>query len=1436
MGFLSDLLKNKTVNRFIQPQVSYIQKQIPRVRDVFQQGKQEVRQAVSSPQGFANAGRNYYQGQAVGFGNLANQMSRLNNRINPIQIAANKIYGGRPLQFNDKVDTTLNRYQPKSVIGQVGKIGAENAPYALLPGLKMPGVVGRIASPIAKSIAMNSIRGLENAGYGAAMNIGQGKSAQETLRNAPLNFAVGGAANAVFSPKVTGRALSKAGQNLLGYLKSRPTISNYVGLQNQIAKATTSQEVKNILASHPWTKPLADGNIVKPTLDKLIQLTEPQRIGEVLDQELRRLNPTINVNNYQAGKSGGFVLNPFSTEPTGAGNVGGDLGNGTKTLTTGNGLKVEISNPKQQTISVQIGNKPTPIEAKVFEHDGVTLALFNEKPLGGSHQYILADPKTGAVISSGQSEAGAILHAKMDDPTYWNKVKANLSSSTPPVVGGEVTRVKPELPTSLEQSNPNIQKSVQPVVSEGIPQTTPASQTPIELSQKTSSYPQDTPLLTGRQYNLLEAARPTTLKEAKSIFKKTGQAVEFTNVQKPNEKPFIFSENNGQSKDVKVRVLGGDGKEVKVNINALNDVSPETIKDISGIDASFKSVYRNFEKAFGTAFDNVKRRILDPFDASKGAMVVEQENIARQLKNDIVDGLGISKGSRESTLVQQFGEGKITLDELKSETPKWQNIVEADKWFRQQYDTQLAEVNAVRARIYPNNPDKQIQGRKDYYRHFQELTGMEGLKNLFDSPANIPTELAGTSDTTQPKSKFLSFAQKRLGIKTKDDAVGGFINYMRSATYAKHIDQHIEKFRGLADEITTKANESGQIDLGSRFAEYLRDYANDLAGKTNPLDRSVQKIVGRKVFAGINWLNSRVKANVILGNLSSAVAQLGNTPQMMAKAGYRNWAGGFKDFLSPKNSVIDGSDFIKERYSKDIFSQFDTKILDQPKKAVVWITQALDEMATKIGWNGFYRQAVEKGIANPTKYADDLTRSMVGGRGIGEVPLIQKSKVTQLVAPFQLEVQNLMQVLGKEVSDKEVGVLVKYALAAYAFNFAAKQVRGNGVTFDPIQASLDAAKAYQEEDNKGIGVMRAGGRLGGELFSNMMGGQTLASLYPEYGVKVGGETVTRKELFGSKDPTRFGQGLIASAVQNPLYKLIPPFGGAQAEKTVKGLKAYKQGYSADKSGNVQFPIDKNPMNLVKSAMFGKYSTGQAREYFDKNRTALSEKQTGLLKAGAKTYNDFMTERDQNKTMDKMKSGKNTSGTTDLGNDLYQVGDKFYSKSLDKEFNSREKADEAIAGDEFLKTGKASQIIGDKVYRADNSERGYGITTKISYDADTMETKKTRLKKNEDLKGWLDNADKLYKNYKEQLKDQSLDELEKMKIQGKMDDLDTEAKKYAGYGGFTKPKAAKKNAAKTAAITALKNFKVADYAKPVMPTRGKISGVKTITAAELARGR
>jgi hypothetical protein len=663
-------------------------------------------------------------------------------------------------------------------------------------------------------------------------------------------------------------------------------------------------------------------------------------------------------------------------------------------------------------------------------------------------------------------------------------------------------------------------------------------------------------------------------------------------------------------------------------------------KDISGFQAYTTDVYRNFEQIFKEDFPAVKKEVLDPFDAAKKAKTVEDRKLMADLKTNIVDKFNIQKGSKDSALVQQFGEKRLSKEGLiaKVGKAKADNIIEADKYFRSTYDRLIDEVNAARQIVYPNNPEKLIPRREDYYRHFKELSDdFAGLKNIFETPSQISPSLAGTSEFTKPKSKFLSFAQKRGNGAFTDDAVGGFLDYINAATYAKHIDTQIPKFRGLAADLAEATEQSKNMN---NFIGYLTDFANDLSGKTNPADRFVQKIIpgGRMTFKALNWLNSRVKANTVLGNLSSSLSQIANVPQGIAyvknPVHLTKGAGNFMASVFGKGDaeLYKKSGFLLERYADNIARQFDVKILDQPKKAAAWMLGALDEVGTKFIWSSTYQKALADGVKEPIKYADDITRKMVAGRGIGEVPLLQKSKIMQLVAPFTIEVNNLWKVQKDFIKVKDFGGLAILYLANFALNKGMEEVRGDGVVFDPIQAIYDAAT---EGD---LSAVEKAGRLGGEVLSNMPLGSTLATLYPEYGVN--NEFVslpTREKLFGRTDPTRFGSGLlVAKGIQDPLYKLAPSFGGGQIKKTVgagqdlgmlpkakkeegKILPTLKKqdlpaSYSNTKQGDrLRTTIDPKPSSIAKGLAFGRGAIPEVKAYYESGKVPFGTAQTEKFK-------------------------------------------------------------------------------------------------------------------------------------------------------------------------------------------------------------------------------
>jgi len=373
------------------------------------------------------------------------------------------------------------------------------------------------------------------------------------------------------------------------------------------------------------------------------------------------------------------------------------------------------------------------------------------------------------------------------------------------------------------------------------------------------------------------------------------------------------------------------------------DIDYTTLQDISGFKGFSTDVYRIFRDVFGKHFDKVKNRILDPLDDAKKANADMQKDWLVRLKEEVVDKLNIRKGSEKSALVLAYGEGNITLGDVQARRPDdWEDIVEADKWFRKAYDELLDRINKTRQKIYPNQPDKIVPRRKDYYRHFREMADtIEGIKNLFDTPAAIDPSLEGVSAFTKPKARFAGFMQRRTKGPYTEDAVGGFLDYIPAASYAINIDPQIGVFRNLHKEISAATEKTKNLN---GFLKFLHNYANDLAGKTNPADRFFQdafpdigigrvRIDGRTAFRILNKLNSRIKGNVILGNIGSSLSQLANVPQGIAFAKQHSIPGMVRTVRSilRKNGAIKSSGFIKERFLDRVYRQFDDRLIEQPK-------------------------------------------------------------------------------------------------------------------------------------------------------------------------------------------------------------------------------------------------------------------------------------------------------------------------------------------------------------------------------------------------------------------------------------------------------------------------------------------------------------------------
>lgn len=710
-----------------------------------------------------------------------------------------------------------------------------------------------------------------------------------------------------------------------------------------------------------------------------------------------------------------------------------------------------------------------------------------------------------------------------------------------------------------------------------------------------------------------------------------------------------------QLKELKPRVrearilqegLGDIAVVPKENVQAIDRIATQAnfrdeFKDISGFSGQARDIYRNFEKFFGKKYEDVKKAVLDPFDDAKGRFVDENKALADSLDGEVVKKFGIRRGSEESAAIQRYGDTDLPEGERMSYKDlsekfgkeKADNIVAADKYFREQYDRLIDELNAVRKKIYPNTPGKLIAKRANYYRHFTDMaeTWGDALREFFDTPSGIDPNLVGLSEFTKAKTRFLAFAEARKSQSTNLDAVGGFVDYIPAFAYAKEIDPQISTFRYLRSklaEAAPKAGEELKLPDGKTFKSkgaeamlgFLDDFSRDLTGNTNPMDRWVQRIVGRRNIRAARFVNNRMKANSVT-TFGSALAQIFNVPAGIADTKQHALKGLTRSFggLVAKNEPMAQSIFLKERFSKSLGERFPFQFKDKPMKAtgdalrkqVSWVLRTMDEAGTRFIWNSEYEKGLAlkaKGkIEDPIRYADGKTRKMVAGRGIGEVPLGQKALTTQFIAPFTLEVGNAWWIMRDWVKEKDAAALLTFFVANYTMNEIAERVRGSRVAIDPINSMIQGAAALSQEWKEGNyarGGIKFLGRQAGELLANIPFGQQLAAIAPDEAVQAATKTITgapmnKQEVFGDANISgRFGTPLIVSGLQDAVFRLLPPVGGIQLKKTYQGLLALVKGQAEDSKGNETFKVPRSPQNVARALMFGANATSESRSYFD----------------------------------------------------------------------------------------------------------------------------------------------------------------------------------------------------------------------------------------------
>lgn len=615
------------------------------------------------------------------------------------------------------------------------------------------------------------------------------------------------------------------------------------------------------------------------------------------------------------------------------------------------------------------------------------------------------------------------------------------------------------------------------------------------------------------------------------------------------------------------------------------DLDPSSWKDRGTFSLSRNTMARNIKKVFGKDAKKIKAFLIDPLRKNNKNMVEWTNNAKRETKK-LAKEYGIKPRSVEDSLVQDYGEGNIGIEQLKKASPdKWKQIVEFADYFRKQYDDALDLINSQRTK-YGYKP---IPKRKDYFRHFQEIGLYTEVVGMLKNTGDIPTHLASVSDLFKTGKPFTTTELQRLGGSYTKSAIDGFDNYINSVGRQMfHIDT-VQRGRMLEKFINETSKNDKTFNL-QRYNRNLHEWTNLVAGKTSKIDQAIiNYAAGRGWMKLADFVRRRSSANMVGGNIASAITNIipltqsiattdkGAALKAMSEAIGTPFMKDVSDFDGVKSSVL------TTRYAEGrIAPKFGEKI----SKTAGALFDAIDKFTARSVVGGKYYENLSKGM-EPEKamnLADDYATRLLAQRNIGELPNILNNRTFGMIAQFQTEVNNQWSFLSQDIPElggiKAASAFAQIAILSTVYNNLYEKMFGRRPAIDPIYYGLMLAGKTEEtegtEFKERIGPTLMEASEGVPFYGTRL---PVSSALPDVMALAKGESDLKKEMI------------------KPATYLLPPTGGGQIKKGIEGYNVASTGVSTTPTGRIRYTLD-DPTTFDKARLVigGQWAAPEAQEY------------------------------------------------------------------------------------------------------------------------------------------------------------------------------------------------------------------------------------------------
>lgn len=715
-------------------------------------------------------------------------------------------------------------------------------------------------------------------------------------------------------------------------------------------------------------------------------------------------------------------------------------------------------------------------------------------------------------------------------------------------------------------------------------------------------------------------------------------------------------------------------------------------KNIPRIVMNNTDTIRNTEMVFGRKLGSLINREIFQKEIDNEARSIAWQNKERE----DIKKLGIKARSKESAAVQKWGEGEYVnqygdlveytdsdLMEEFDDAQTREKIKKAAIEIKKKYEQYIDKVNEVLTGLGFDPINK----RKDYMRHFEELDDILSKNGLPFSPQSmqehvLPTDINGLTEFWSPAKNYFANAQERIGKRTTLDAITGIDGYISGIANLIYHTEDIQRGRAFEEIIReTYGQKTGMENLEnlteeeradriekinnnhlSNYASWVHEWTNNIAGKKNRLDRAIEENFGRKGYSVLDEARKQTGVNMVGYNVASSLTNLIASVQAAAKTNKIAVVKGTADTIKNifiKDDFADKNNFLISRMGTEMISKTRWQKL---RDAGFVFMKGMDWFSSNQIVRSKYYELIGKGMGEEQAHteAGKFAARIMGDRTKGATAQLYNSKLFNLVAQFQLEVNNQLYSMfydtyheSKEAAREDAlktAAKMTFTLGqlfafTHVFGTVFESVAGYNPTFDVLGILATALGLGDDDDD----------RTTTERLQDAA--DQLVDALPYVNVLTGGGRVPVAGSFpniigvmrGQED--NYGNELTISGELAKLPMLLAPGGYNQAKKTYQGLKMFDEDLpvtgSYTDSGNLRFPVEDTLANRIQAGLFGQYASENAREYFDKERAPLNEKQIQEYKKVDIPISDYWEYREGLKGLENSEEKVNYINSLDL---------------------------------------------------------------------------------------------------------------------------------------------------------------------------------------------